>query len=42
MAEPIPYDSITEVYATKRWDPHHKFCLRIALADGTSALLQVS
>ncbi|OQR66549.1 c-Maf-inducing protein-like [Tropilaelaps mercedesae] len=40
MSEAIPYESISEVYATKRWDPHHKFCLRIALADGTSALFQ--
>ncbi|XP_022692364.1 C-Maf-inducing protein-like isoform X2 [Varroa jacobsoni] len=40
MSEAIPYDSISEVYATKRWDPHHKFCLRISLTDGTSALFQ--
>ncbi|XP_014205387.1 C-Maf-inducing protein-like [Copidosoma floridanum] len=39
--QPVPYSSMTEVYAVERWDPTYKYCLRIVLPDG-SLLLQAS
>ncbi|KAK0181549.1 hypothetical protein PV327_003825 [Microctonus hyperodae] len=41
LQQPIPYSSMTEVYAVARWDPTYKYCLRIVLTDG-SLLLQAS
>ncbi|KAK0071980.1 hypothetical protein PV325_012063 [Microctonus aethiopoides] len=41
LQQPIPYSSMTEVYAVARWDPTYKYCLRIVLTDG-SFLLQAS
>lgn len=39
LQQPVPYSSMTEVYAVARWDPTYKYCLRIVLPDG-SLLLQ--
>ncbi|XP_057337872.1 C-Maf-inducing protein-like [Microplitis mediator] len=39
IQQPIPYSSMTEVYAVTRWDLANKYCLRIVLPDG-SLLLQ--
>ncbi|XP_031784390.1 C-Maf-inducing protein isoform X2 [Nasonia vitripennis] len=41
LQQPVPYSSMTEVYAVARWDPTYKYCLRIVLPDG-SLLLQAS
>ncbi|XP_046629601.1 C-Maf-inducing protein-like [Neodiprion virginianus] len=39
LQHPVPYSSMSEVYAVARWDPTYKYCLRIVLPDG-SLLLQ--
>ncbi|XP_063982491.1 C-Maf-inducing protein-like isoform X2 [Diachasmimorpha longicaudata] len=41
LQQPVPYSSMSEVYAVARWDPTYKYCLRIVLPDG-SLLLQAS
>ncbi|XP_043473276.1 C-Maf-inducing protein-like isoform X2 [Leptopilina heterotoma] len=41
LQQPVPYSSMSEVYAVARWDPNYKYCLRIVLPDG-SLLLQAS
>lgn len=41
MEKPISYTSVEDVYPLLRWDPSHKFCLRVVIPEG-SLLLQAA
>uniref|UniRef100_L7LZ42 C-Maf-inducing protein PH domain-containing protein n=1 Tax=Rhipicephalus pulchellus TaxID=72859 RepID=L7LZ42_RHIPC len=41
MEQPISYSSMEDVYSLCRWDPSHKFCLRVVIPEG-SLLLQAA
>ncbi|KAH7978569.1 hypothetical protein HPB49_005934 [Dermacentor silvarum] len=41
MEQPVSYSSMEDVYSLCRWDPSHKFCLRVVIPEG-SLLLQAA
>lgn len=41
MESPVSYSSVEDVYPLFRWDPSHKFCLRVVIPEG-SLLLQAA
>ncbi|KAK8775433.1 hypothetical protein V5799_031222, partial [Amblyomma americanum] len=41
MEQPVSYSVMEDVYSLCRWDPSHKFCLRVVIPEG-SLLLQAA
>ncbi|XP_064466957.1 C-Maf-inducing protein-like isoform X2 [Ornithodoros turicata] len=41
MERPVSYGSVEDVYPLLRWDPNHKYCLRVVIPEG-SLLLQAA